>query len=228
MGPVSYNNCAELFYCIFIVAMSTEISSPLIRDKQNSEFLSSKRSRIRKRQRASYQRDKAYKLIDDLKLGHMGLICDGQLVVIPMTIWRVGDELFFHCINKSRLQRHLEKGEEVCISFAEATEWVMTKSAFHHSTNYRSAVLFCTGDRVTNPEEFDNAFKVIINQIEQNRWDNVRPPNSKERKATALMRLSIAEGSFKCRDEGPSEEPEDLALPVWHGTKPICPFHPTK
>lgn len=174
--------------------------------------------------RASYNKHAVYQLVDDLKLGHLGFVADGKAIVIPITVWRDEDNLYIHTINKSRLQRLLENGGEICLSFAESSEWVMSKSAYHHSANYRSAVLYCTGTRVIEDEEFDNAFKVIINQMEEGRWDNVRPPNKLERKATALMKLTINEGSFKARTGGPVEEPGDLSLPVWNGTKAICPY----
>ncbi len=177
--------------------------------------------------RASYDRESVYKLVDDLKLGHVGFVQAGQVFVIPITLWRVDDHLYLHVVNKSRLQKLLLSGQEVCISFAESQEWVMSKSAFHHSTNYRSAVVYCTGEQVKEEALFDEAFKTIINQIEPGRWEHIRPPNAKERKATALMKLTINEGAFKSRSGGPTEEPEDMALPVWHGTKPVCPFHPS-
>ncbi|MBV1879559.1 MAG: pyridoxamine 5'-phosphate oxidase family protein [Pseudomonadales bacterium] len=193
------------------------------------EMAITERGRVRHaRKRANYQRKYVYQLVDDLKLGHMGFAVDNQPFVIPLTIWRVNDHLFFHCANKSRLQRHLEGGHSVCLSFAEATEWVMAKSAFHHSTNYRSAVVFCTGERVVDEVEFDRAFKVLIDQIEPDRWHKVRPPNKIERKATALMKLKFSDGAFKSRTGEPSEEPDDLSLPVWHGTLDICPAHQRK
>jgi len=174
--------------------------------------------------RASYDKESVYQLVDDLKLGHLGFVVGGKAVVIPITVWRDEDNLYIHMINKSRLQKLLENGEEVCISFAESSEWVMSKSAYHHSANYRSAVLYCTGTRVSEDDAFDGAFKVIINQMEEDRWDKVRPPNNIERKATALMKLTINEGSFKTRTGGPVEEPGDLSLPVWNGTKAVCPY----
>jgi len=96
----------------------------------------------------------------------------------------------------------------------------MTKSAYHHSANYESVVLFGRPARVTDDREFDAAFRAIINQLEPGRWDQVRAPNAKERKVTALFRVPIEEGAFKSRTGGPSEEPEDITLPVWHGTLP--------
>lgn len=107
---------------------------------------------------------------------------------------------------------------------------------FSAGVNYRSAVVYCSGERVESDEEFDLAFKGIINEIEPGRWDHIRPPSPKERKATALLKLTINEGSYKSRKGGPAEEEDDLALSVWNVTMPIdgpgqkpkgggCPFH---
>lgn len=192
-----------------------------------SEVAYTEHSKVRRvAKRASYEKSKIYQLVDDLRLGHVGFVVNNRPVVIPLTVWRVDDHLYLHVANKSRIQRLIESGGEVSISFAEYQEWVMSKSAYHHSANYRSAVLYCTGSRVVDDVEFDRAFEVIINQIEEGRWDNVRSPNKLERKATALMKMTINEGSFKARTGGPIEEPEDLSLPVWNGTKPVCPYHP--
>lgn len=184
-----------------------------------------KRSTVRRvAERASQSAENVYHLVDRLKLGHVGFTDGKDVFVIPMTVWRVDEHLYLHTLNKSRLQRLLEQGQQVCISFAECTEWVMSKSAYHHSANYQSAVLYCSGERVTNHTEFDHAFSVVINQLEKDRWNQVREPNKTERKATALMKLTIVDGSFKSRTGGPNEEPEDMALPVWHGLLPVCPY----
>lgn len=167
--------------------------------------------------RASSDREQAYALIDKLKTGHVAFIENGEPRNIPLTLWRVGDELFVHSLNGGRLSKTFDQQPLLCISFAQTNEWVMAKSAYHHSANYESLVLFGQPQRVSDDEEFDRAFKVIINQISENRWDEVRPPSQKERKATALFKMKIEEGSFKSRTGEPSEEPEDLDLPVWHG-----------
>ncbi len=177
------------------------------------------------KERGSYLREDAYRLIDELKLGHIGLVLDGKPMVIPMTFWRVEDDLFFHCINKSRIQRSLEAGEEICISFAQCSEWVMGKSAFRHSANYRSVILFCRGERITDEQEFDAAFIALIDQLDEGRWEKIRAPNKKERKMTALMKLRIEEGSFKSRDIGPVEDPEDAAITAKMGCIPVCPAY---
>lgn len=118
------------------------------------------------------------------------------------------------------MSRCLASGTQLCLSFAVTNEWVMSKSAYHHSANYESVVLFGRAVQVTGNDEFDAAFEAIINQLEPGRWEQVRAPSLSERKATALFRIPIEEGAFKSRSGGPSEEPGDMALPVWHGLLP--------
>jgi len=179
------------------------------------------RSRIRRApHRASYQRTDIYSLVDQLKTGHVAFVEDGEPRCIPLTIWRYQDNLYLHVLNGGRLSKQLNSGNLLCISFAETSEWVLSKSAYHHSANYRSAVIYGKAECVTDDIEFDAAFATIINQLEPGRWDKVRAPSVKERKATLLFRIPIAEGAYKSRSGGPSEEPDDLDLPVWHGTIP--------
>lgn len=191
----------------------------------SEQMSTTEHSRVRRvTKRASYDLDKVIALVNDLKLGHVGFIANNRPVIIPLTLWAAGKYLYLHVQNKSRVQKLLEAGGEVCISVAECSEWVMSKSAYDHSANYRSAVLFCTGERVTDETDFDNAFKVIINDLEAERWDKVRPPDTQERKATALMKLTINEGSFKQRTGEPSESNKDEGYSVWSGNIAVCPY----
>jgi nitroimidazol reductase NimA-like FMN-containing flavoprotein (pyridoxamine 5'-phosphate oxidase superfamily) len=176
------------------------------------------RSKVKRAaKRASYERAPAYALIDRLKTAHVAFVEEGEPRIIPITAWRVGDDLYVHTLNGGRLAKRLDARIQLCLSFAETEEWVMSKSAFNHSANYQSLVLFGRAERVLEDAEFDAAFKSIINDLEPDRWDRVRTPSAKERKATALFRIPIDEGAFKSRTGGPVEEPEDLDLPVWHG-----------
>ena len=186
-----------------------------------SPLTSCPRSRVQRAvKRASYDRETAYRLIDRLKTAHLGFVEDGEPRIIPITAWRLGDDLYVHTLNGGRLSRRLESGVLLCISFAVTNEWVMTKSAFNHSANYESLVLYGHAVPVTDHAAFDAAFRAIINQIEPGRWEQVRAPNEKERKATALFRIPIEEGAFKSRTGGPNDDPEDMSLPVWHGLIP--------
>ena len=186
-----------------------------------SPLTSCPRSRVQRAvKRASYDRETAYRLIDRLKTAHIGFVEEGEPRIIPITAWRLGDDLYVHTLNGGRLSRRLASGVLLCISFAVTNEWVMTKSAFNHSANYESLVLYGHAVPVTDHAAFDAAFRAIINQIEPGRWEQVRAPNDKERKATALFRIPIEEGAFKSRTGGPNDDPEDMSLPVWHGLIP--------
>lgn len=171
----------------------------------------------RAKQRARYDKAPTYALIDSLKTGHVAFVENGEPRCIPITVWRHQDHLYCHSANKGRFARALESGELLCLSLAQTQQWVMSKSAYHHSANYESAVLYCRGERLTSVQDFNTAFKAIIDQIEPGRWDQVRPPNEKEMKATALIRLTIESGSYKSRTGGPVEEDEDLDRPIWNG-----------
>ena len=171
--------------------------------------------------RASYERADAYALSDRLKTAHVAFVEEGEPRVIPLTAWRLRDDLYLHTLNGGRLSKQLDSGAQLCLSFAATEAWVMSKSAFHHSANYSSLVLFGRPQRVKDDAAFDEAFMGIINQLEPGRWEQVRAPNAKERKVTALFRVPIEEGAFKSRTGGPNEEPEDMALPVWHGIQAV-------
>lgn len=147
--------------------------------------------------RASYDRETAYKLIDRLKTAHLGFVEEGEPRIIPITAWRLGDDLFVHTLNGGRLSRRLESGALLCISFAVTNEWVMTKSAFNHSANYESLVLFGHAVPVTDDADFDAAFRAIINQIEPGRWEQVRSPNDKERKQRRYSGYRLKKGRSK-------------------------------
>jgi len=180
------------------------------------------RSKIKRAaKRASYERGPAHALIDHLKTAHVAFVEEGEPRIIPITAWRMDDNLYLHTLNGGRLAKRLESGIQLCLSFAVTEEWVMSKSAFNHSANYQSLVLFGTATRVTDEAEFAASFRSVINDLEPGRWDQVRAPNAKERMATALFRIPIEEGAFKRRSGGPVEEPEDLDLPVWHGNLPV-------
>lgn len=172
-------------------------------------------------QRGSYSRDDLYPIIDDLKMAHISFISDGQPISIPMLCWRVEDAIYIHGSRGSRLVRQLAEGQSCCVSFAELNAWVMAKSAFHHSANYRSAVLFGGFELIEDDEVQMAMYQDFIEQIEPGRWDQIREPNSKELKATSLLKMKIEEGSVKVRTGGPNDDKDDLSLPVWVGEIPL-------
>ncbi|GAA3928697.1 pyridoxamine 5'-phosphate oxidase family protein [Litoribacillus peritrichatus] len=171
--------------------------------------------------RASYDTKDLYPLIDDLKMAHVCFIQEGSPFSIPMLIWRIEDSVYIHGSRGSRLMKQLAKGKDVCLSFAEMNGWVMSKTAFHHSANYRSAVLFGQFEEVTNEQDQLHAYKLFVDQLEEGRWSQIKTPDEHELKATTLLKMNICEGAVKIRTGGPNDDEQDMIYPAWTGEIPL-------
>lgn len=172
-------------------------------------------------QRASYKKSDLYPLIDDLKMAHISFVQDGCPMSIPMLCWRVDNAIYIHGSRGSRLMKQLSEGGRSCVSFAELNSWVMAKSGFRHSANYRSAVLFGQFELLNDDVQQLEAYAHFVEQLEAGRWSQIRQPNPKELKATSLLKMDIDEGAVKIRTGGPNDAAEDLSLDVWVGELPL-------
>ena len=117
--------------------------------------------------------------------------------------------------------RTLATGVDVCVTVTLVDGLVLARSAFHHSMNYRSVVLFGAATLVESLEEKTIALRVISEQIVPGRWDDVRQPTEQELKATKVLSLPLAEASAKVRTGPPLDEEEDYTLNVWAGVLPF-------
>ena len=151
----------------------------------------------------------------------MGFVVDGQPFVIPTLFGRTGDKLYLHGSAASRMLRTLEAGVPVCLTVTLVDGLVLARSAFHHSMNYRSVVIFGTARKIDDPEQKNEALRVISEHLIAGRWEQVRPPSSQELKATSVLEVMIEEASAKTRTGGPVDDEEDYALPVWAGVLPL-------
>ena len=143
--------------------------------------------------RGHYDRETIYGILDATILCHVGFVQDGQPFVIPTNYARQGDTLFLHGATTSRLIRHVGEGGPVCISVAILDGLVLAKSAFHHSVNYRSAVVFGRGRLVEDDAEKLRALELFTERVVPGRWQEVRPPNRQELKATAVAAIAHRE-----------------------------------
>ena len=57
--------------------------------------------------------------------------------------------------------------------------FVLARSAFHHSMNYRSVVVFTRPRLVTDPKEKLEALRVFVEHVWPGRWAEVRQPNER-------------------------------------------------
>jgi uncharacterized protein len=182
----------------------------------------------RQRERGRYDRDTINSIVDEALICHVGFSVDGQPYVIPTTHARVGDHLYIHGSVGSRMLKNMKQGIPVCVTITLLDGLVLARSAFHHSMNYRSAVILGVAQEVTDEDEKRSAFNALVNHIVPGRSVDVRAADAQELKATSVLRLMIEEASAKVRRGPPIDAEEDYALTCWAGVLPLqlMPGHP--
>ncbi|WP_101787142.1 pyridoxamine 5'-phosphate oxidase family protein [Nonomuraea indica] len=174
----------------------------------------------REKQRGSTGRSDLYEVLDTGLFCHLGVVVDGYPMVVPTGYGRIGETLYLHGSTGARSLRAGD-GTEVCVTVTHVDGIVLARSVFHHSVNYRSAIVYGRARLVTDEEERLAGLRALTEQLAPGQWDHARPPSRKELAATAVLALSLEEASVKIRRGGPSDEPEDYALPVWAGVLPL-------
>ena len=171
--------------------------------------------------RGHYERDTVYGILDEGFICHVGFISDNRPVVIPTGYGRLGDKLYIHGSAASRMLRALREGIDMCVTVTLIDGLVLARSAFHHSMNYRSVVIFGRAQVVEDVEEKMRALHTFTDHIMVRRWEESRLPNQNELRATMVLSLSLVEASAKIRTGPPIDDEEDYALPVWAGELPL-------
>ena len=171
--------------------------------------------------RGRYERDEVAAILDASLVCHLGFVAEGHPVVIPTIQGRIDDTAYVHGSPASRMLRTLRSGIDVCLTVTLVDGIVVGRSAFHHSLNYRSAVVFGTARLVEEADEKLAALEAITNHALPGRWEEARRPNDKELRKTHVLALPIDEASAKVRTGPPVDEPEDYALPIWAGEVPL-------
>jgi len=185
-------------------------------------FPASDRTRVvREANRAVYDRDAIYRILDEGFVCHIGFALEGQPYVIPTMFARIGDDLYFHGSSASRMLRGLSAGLPVCITVTLTDGLVLARSVFNHSMNYRSAVALGQATLVEDPAEKVRALQAFTEKLIPGRWDDARQPNEKELKATSVLKLPLTEVSAKVRTGGVEDDVDDYALSAWAGIIPL-------
>lgn len=174
----------------------------------------------RGKQRGVTDRSALYEVLDAGMICHLGVVVDGSPRVIPTAYGRDGDTLYVHGSTGAR-SLLAGQGQQVCLTVTLMDGIVLGRSVFHHSVNYRSAMIYGTFRRVDSPDEVHLGMRSIIEQLAPEQWDYARLPTRKELAATAVLALSLAEASVKIRQGPPGDEEEDYALPIWAGVLPV-------
>ena len=172
-------------------------------------------------QRMNYEETVIFPILDEALFCTISYSVDNQPFSIPTAFVRKENKLYIHGSVGSHFLREIEKGIPVCISVMLTDALVVAKSAFHHSVNYRSVVIFSNAQRIDDYEVKASFFKELTEKIVPNSWEYLRPMQSKEVDKTMLLVFDISEGSAKTRTGMPSDDEEDKNLPIWSGIIPI-------
>jgi len=175
----------------------------------------------RLRERGRSDRAELYAVLDAGLICHLGVLVDGSPVVLPTGYGRTGDTLYLHgsSANRSLLAA---VSRDVCVTVTHLDGMVCARAIFHHSMNYRSAVVFGTARLVADDAEKLAALRAVAEHLVPGRWENSRPPNRKELAATAVLALPLDEASVKVRTGPAKDEPEDYQLDFWAGVIPVA------
>jgi len=176
---------------------------------------------VREADRAVYDREALYRILDEGFLCHIGFVADGQPFVIPTSYGRQDASLYIHGSAASRMLRQLKEAAPVCITVTLLDGLVLARSVFNHSMNYRSVVILGKATLVDDPSEKLAALRVLSEHILPGRWDDSRQPNERELKATSVLHVPIEEFSAKVRVGPPIDDEEDYSFPTWAGVIPL-------
>jgi nitroimidazol reductase NimA-like FMN-containing flavoprotein (pyridoxamine 5'-phosphate oxidase superfamily) len=180
------------------------------------------RTRItRESQLGVYDREIAYRILDEAFICHVGFSLDGQTYVIPTSYGRSGNHLYIHGSAASRMLKRMKEGVPVCLTVTLLDGLVLARSVFNHSMNYRSVVILGNATAIEDPEEKNAALRLLSEHILPGRWDDARQPNERELKATLVLKLPIDDFSAKVRTGHPIDDNDDYSFPTWAGVIPL-------
>lgn len=185
------------------------------------ELPDTKRTRLRRlRERGDFSREAIHAILDAMPLCHIAYQGEHGPVCTPTLQWREGDHVYWHGSSASRASR-AAVGHEVCLTVSILDGFVLARSAFHHSANYRSAMIFGRPTAVDAPDEKLDRLKAFLDGLYPGRWETLRPITAREAKATTVLGMPIDEASAKVRTGAPVDDEDDYALPIWAGVVPV-------
>lgn len=182
----------------------------------------SKLSKIKRgAKNASYDKPKVFEILDAHFMCHVPYVFDGTPITIPMAYARSVETIYLHGAMGNRMINTIAALDKTSLTVTHLDGLVLARSAFHHSVNYRSVVVFGSPRIVTDKAEKEHAFKRLLEQMAEGRWSEIRTPNEKEYKITQVLAIDITEASAKVRQGPPVDDEEDYSLELWAGVVPL-------
>tara|TARA_B110000858_G_C17674139_1_gene413328 strand:+ start:69 stop:728 length:660 start_codon:yes stop_codon:yes gene_type:complete len=186
------------------------------------EFNKSKLNTLKRRaKKASYNKELIHSILDATEICHIAFTHENKAFVQPINFGRKNNKLYLHGSYKNRMTQALLKEKEVCLNVTLLDAMKLTRSAFHHSVNYRSVTVFGSVKELTTEESKLEGLKCIINHFVPNRWEYCRKLDAGELKATRVLEIHITTASAKIADSPPGDNKADLDLVYWAGTIPV-------
>lgn len=186
------------------------------------DFTPTDRTRIKRlHQRACYDRETVYAILDAGFVCHVGYTIDDHPYVTTTSYWREEDHILWHGSSASRMLRRVKGNVPVCVNVSLIDGLVLARSGFHHSINYRTVIMFGKAEALVDPDARLAALKTFTDRICPGRWDELRPVTDQELKATTVLRMAIDEVAAKVRSGPPGDDEEDYDLDVWAGEVPL-------
>ena len=182
-----------------------------------------KTTRTRLRRGASQSVDEQNlirQIIDQNLICHVGFMADGHPVVIPTCHWRINNRLYWHA---HRLGANVapNHASEVCITITQLDGLVLARSAFNHSINYHSVMVFGTATPIHDAAEKMTVLAHMMEKFSPERWSALRPVTDAELQATGVSYMTLDELSCKVSRGDAKDNDGDIEWPVWAGVLPI-------
>lgn len=171
--------------------------------------------------KAHYDKETIYSILDAADICHVAFNMAGRPMVQPINYGRNGNKLYLHGSYKNRMTAALVETGEVSLAVTHLDAMVLTRSAYHHSVNFRSVIIFGTVRELTNFEEKLLGLESLINHFVPQRWEHCRKPNEKELKATRVLEIEIEQASAKVAVAPPNDNKPDYELDYWAGRIPV-------
>jgi nitroimidazol reductase NimA-like FMN-containing flavoprotein (pyridoxamine 5'-phosphate oxidase superfamily) len=196
------------------------LAKRMVRDTVD-QYTKNARTRVRRLpKRGHYDRETVHAVLDAGVICHVGYVIDDQPHVTPTCYWRHDDRLYWHGSSASRMLRQVKQGVPACVTVTHFDGFVLARSGFHHSINYRSVIAFGRASLVPDEAKL-GVLEDFVERLFPARWPELRPPTAQEMKATTVVWMDLDEVSAKIRTGPPVDDEEDYALPVWAGVLPV-------
>lgn len=171
--------------------------------------------------KADYSQETIYQILDEAFICHIGGVVNGYPQVQPNLHWRIGDTLFIHGSSKNGLISAILASKQTCVAVSLFDGIVLARSAFHHSINFRSVMIFGTPTLIEDEVQKKQLLDALLEKCAKGRSHIARAPNKAELKATSVIAIPIESASAKVRTGPPVDDPEDMALDIWAGIIPV-------